>query len=81
MDLPSVRVGPLSFSDRVGMARELLNALKEATRPGRRHLMHRALTIPSMWRHLTNQSVSGITVVGSKGGRCGALARNGAGRA
>jgi hypothetical protein len=45
IDPPPARVGPLSLSDRVGVARDLLTALKEATRSGQRHLMHRALDI------------------------------------
>jgi hypothetical protein len=42
---PLERAGPLSLSDRIGIARELLNMLKDATRLGQRHLMHRALDI------------------------------------
>ncbi len=45
MDLPPARERPVPLSVRIGIARELLIALTEATRSGQRHLMCRVLDI------------------------------------
>ncbi len=44
-DRTPTREGPLPFSERLVVTQELLNALKDATRPGQAHLMQRALNI------------------------------------
>ena len=45
MDLPPVRERPVPLSVRIGIARELLIVLTEATRSGQRHVMCRVLDI------------------------------------
>jgi hypothetical protein len=45
VDLPPARERPVPLSVRIGIARELLVVLTEATRSGQRHLMCRVLDI------------------------------------
>ena len=45
MDSPSVRDNPMTLSERIGIARELLVILTDATRSGQRHVMCRVLDI------------------------------------
>jgi hypothetical protein len=51
-EVTPTRVGPVPSSERLQIARELLAALKDATRPGQAHLMHRVLSI--LQRELLN---------------------------
>ena len=44
-DPPPRRDNPMPLSERVGIARELLTSLTDATRSGQRHLMGRVLEI------------------------------------
>jgi hypothetical protein len=45
MDSPPVRETPMPLSERIGIARELLVILTDATRSGQRHVMCRVLDI------------------------------------
>jgi hypothetical protein len=45
MDSPPVSDTPMPLSERVGVARELLGILMDATRSGQRHVMGRVLDI------------------------------------